>query len=292
MFYALTEDQIRDLCKGKIESLEHWLRRLIDEKLAASYGDYLSYVDGAGNRLIKKGIVDKLEERLKKEPTRYVRKIDALLLSDAIDVICNPQLYGIFSPALASAFPEGRDEARTFMCRLLDPRNRLAHSNPISLHQAEQVVCYSNDVIESLKQHYGAIGMQSEYNVPTILKFSDSLGNLCFRNQMIGSAGEVLMDLSDQPTSVLYPGDILTLEVEVDPAFGPTDYTISWKCSADSVEPIPSGPKATINITTKHVAEHMIIWCNITSNNEWHRMGVRGDDSLSVLYKVRPPQSV
>ena len=291
MFYALTEDQIRNLCKEKIESLEHWLRRLIDEKLSASHGDYFSYIDGAGNRLIKKGIVDELEERLKKDPTRYSRKIDAVLLSDAIDIICNPQLYSIFAPGLRFAFPEGRDEARTFMYRLLDPRNRLYHSNPISLHQAEQVVCYSTDIIESLKQHYGAIGMQSEYNVPTILKFSDSFGNRCFRNQMSpGATGGVIMDLSKQPTNVLYPGDMLTLEVEVDPAFDPIDYTTSWKCSAGSVEPIPNGPKAIINITTKHVAEQMIIWCNITSNNEWHRMGVGGDDSLSVFYKVRPPR--
>jgi hypothetical protein len=290
MFYALTEDQIRNLCKEKIESLEYWLRRLIDEKLSASHGDYFSCVDGAGNRLIKKGIVDALEERLKKEPTRYSRKIDAVLLSDAIDIICNPQLYSIFAPGLRFAFPEGRDEARTFMRRLLDPRNSLAHSNPISLHQAEQVVCYSSDIIESLKQHYGAIGMQNEYNVPTILKFSDSFGNVYFRNRMIGSAGGVLVNLSDQPTNVLYPGDMLTLEVEVDPAFDPIDYTIRWKCSAGSVEPIPNGPKAIINITTKHVDEQMIIWCNITSNNEWHRMGMGGDDRLSVFYKVRPPR--
>ena len=107
MFYALTEDQIRNLCKEKIESLEYWLRRLIDEKLSTSHGDYFSYVDGVGNRLIKKSIVDALEERLKKEPTRHVRKIDAVLLSDAIDIICNPQLYYIFAPGSAFAFPEG-----------------------------------------------------------------------------------------------------------------------------------------------------------------------------------------
>jgi len=241
MFYALTEDQIRNLCKEKIESLEHWLKRLIDEKLSASHGDYFSYVDGAGNRLIKKGIVDALEKRLKKEPTRYVRKIDAVLFSDAIDIICNPQLYSIFAPGLRFAFSEGRDEARTFMYRLLDSRNRLYHSNPISLHEAEQVVCYSTDIVESLKQHYGAIGMQSEYNVPTILKFSDSFGNVYFRNQMIDWAGGVMMDLSKQPTSVLWPGDVLTLEIEVDPAFDPTDYTISWTCSKGFVEPIPMG---------------------------------------------------
>jgi len=291
MFYALTEDQIRNLCKEKIESLEHWLRRLIDEKLSASHGDYFSYIDGAGNRLIKKGIVDALEERLKKDPTRYSRKIDAVLLSDAIDIICNPQLYSIFAPGLRFAFPEGRDEARTFMYRLLDPRNRLYHSNPISLHQAEQVVCYSTDIIESLKQHYGAIGMQNEYNVPTILKFSDSFGNLYFRNQMQDYfLGGVIKDLSNQPTSVLWPGDVLTLEIEVDPAFDPTDYAISWTCSKGFVEPIPNGPKAIIKITTNHVAQKRAITCNIRANNEWHRMLSGEDDVLMVFYKVRPPR--
>ncbi len=292
MFYALTKDQIRNVCKEKIESLEHWLRRLIDEKLSASHGDYFSYIDGAGNRLIKKGIVDELEERLKKDPTRYSRKIDAVLLSDAIDIICNPQLYSIFAPGLRFAFPEGRDEARTFMYRLLDPRNRLYHSNPISLHQAEQVVCYSTDIIESLKQHYGAIGMQSEYNVPTILKFSDSFGNLCLRNQMTpGVTGGVIINLSNQPTNILWPGDVLTVEIEVDPAFDPTNYTISWAClPEDFFKPISSEPKAIISITTRHVAELMVIQCKISSHNEWHRMGVGGDDSLLVFYKVRPPR--
>src|SRR5450756_2124003 len=122
MFYALTEDQIRNLCKEKIESLEHWLRRLIDEKLSASHGDYFSYIDGAGNRLIKKGIVDELEERLKKDPTRYSRKIDAVLLSDAIDIICNPQLYSIFAPGLRSVsytHLRAHETRHDLVCRLL-----------------------------------------------------------------------------------------------------------------------------------------------------------------------------
>jgi len=132
--------------------------------------------------------------------------------------------------------------------------------------------------------------MQSEYNVPTILKFSDSFGNVYFRNQMIDWAGGVMMDLSKQPTSVLWPGDVLTLEIEVDPAFDPTDYTISWTCSKGFVEPIPNGPKAIIRIATKHVAETWIITCRVVSNNEWHRMLSGEDDVLMVFYKVRPPR--
>jgi hypothetical protein len=132
--------------------------------------------------------------------------------------------------------------------------------------------------------------MQNEYNVPTILKFSDSFGNLYFRNQMQDFLGGVIKDLSNQPTSVLWPGDVLTLEIEVDPAFDPTDYTISWTCSKGFVEPIPNGPKAIIKITTNHVAQQMGITCNIRANNEWHRMLSGEDDVLMVFYKVRPPR--
>ena len=91
MFYALTEDQIRNLCKEKIESLEHWLRRLIDEKLSTSHGDDFSHADRAGNRLIKGGTVDVLEERLGQGPMRYGRKTDSMVLSDAIDIIYSAQ---------------------------------------------------------------------------------------------------------------------------------------------------------------------------------------------------------
>ena len=133
--------------------------------------------------------------------------------------------------------------------------------------------------------------MQNEYNVPTILKFSDSFGNLYFRNQMVDApGGGVIKDLSNQPKSVLWPGDVLMVEIEVDPAFDPTDYTISWQCSKGFVEPIPSGPKAIINITTKHVGLLFLIMCNIRANKEWHKISNGEDDTLHVIYKVLPPQ--
>ena len=83
-----------------------------------------------------------------------------MLLEDAIYIICKPELLkDHFRVPLAIAFPDGREEARTFLNRILAPRNNLAHANAISTRQSEQVVCYSNDVIDSLKQHYRAIGM-------------------------------------------------------------------------------------------------------------------------------------
>jgi hypothetical protein len=293
MLYKLTDDELRSLCREKLESLEYWLRRLIDEKLSASYGDYFSHVDAVGNRLIKKSIVETLEERLKKEPDRYTRKIDAVLLSDAIDVICNPTLFGsYFREPLKLAFPEGREEARTFMYRLLDPRNRLAHANPISVRQAEQVICYSNDIIESLKSHYSEQGMSQEYNVPLILKITDSFGNVFHRSQLqeVSPSGETLKRLDAEPNNYLWPGDTLTVEVEVDPAFDPAEYSISWRFHPSASETVPDGPRAMVHITPKHVSVQFAVTCTVASNKEWHRMGRGVDDKLHLIYKVLPPR--
>lgn len=292
MLYKLTDNELRSACREKLESLEYWLRRLIDETLSATYGDYFSHVDNFGSRLVKKSIVDTLEERLKKEPGRYARKIDAVLLSDAVDIICNPALFSShFKEALKLAFPEGRDEARTFMHRLLDARNRLAHANPISLRQSEQVICYSNDIIESLKSYYGEQGMGQEYNVPLILKVIDSFGTLLHRSQaQMTINGEILKRLDSEPSKFLRPGDTLTIEVEVDPAFDPDEYTVSWDSSPPPSKSIPNGPKAVIHITPKQVSQMFSIVCEITTKKEWHRLPNGVDDKLFLYYKVLPPR--
>ncbi len=270
VLHMLNDNELRNLCREKLESLEHWLRRLIDQKLSAKYSDYFSYTDSAGNRIIKKGIVEELEMRVKGEPGRYSRKIDAVLLSDAVDIICKEQLYKcFFECALKAAFPNGGEEARTFMGRRLEPRNRLAHANPISLRQAEQVICYSNDIIDSIKGYYAEAGMQQEYNVPLILKVIDSFGNVFYRNQMHEDGnGGIFKILRDDSRYFLRPGDILTVEVEVDPAFALNDYTISWSSSADLSLVISNSPKLTMNITPRHVAYSFSISCSIKSERE------------------------
>ena len=52
----LNDSEIRSICKNKLESLEYWLRRLIDKILSDNYEDYFSYEDAKGNRLIKKSM--------------------------------------------------------------------------------------------------------------------------------------------------------------------------------------------------------------------------------------------
>ena len=291
MVYKLTDNELRNLCREKLESLEHWLRRLIDETLTAEYGDYFSLTDSSGSRIIKKNFVDALENRMSREPDRYKRKIDAVLLDDAIDVLCKPSLYEFFKPAFVGAFPEGRDEARTFLKRLIEPRNRLAHANAISQRQAEQVICYSNDVIDSLRLYYAAIGMHQEYNVPLILKVIDSFGNVFYRNQMSPSHINWLhKNLTTVSQCFLRPGDTLTVEVEVDPAFDRSEYTVSWRISPSQnpFQMVSNDLRVELHLSVQHVTESLMLECRIKSNQQWHRMGSE-DDRLTLNYKVLPP---
>src|SRR4051812_8802355 len=107
----MKDSEMRAQCREKIESLEHWLRRLIDDTLTPVYGDYFEFTDQTGNRLIKFSLAQQVATRRAKEPIRYPRSIDAVLLEDAVDIICKQDLYQKhFRQALRSAFPEGREE--------------------------------------------------------------------------------------------------------------------------------------------------------------------------------------
>ena len=289
----ISDSDIRAVCKNRIESLEYWLRRLIDDMLRPHYGDYFSHADTQGNRLIGKAVSDPIEKRFLREPTRYPRKIDAALLEDCIAIVCKPQLFNLYFRApLSRAFPDGSAEARTFLKRLLAPRNQLSHANAISLRQAEQIVCYTNDIIDSLKAFYLDTGMQSEYNVPLILRATDSFGNTFMRDQFqLFPGGGILKVLYPDDRFRLRPGDTLTIEVEVDPAFDPASYTLSWSTSARVPLKTANTPKIVVPITDRHVSEQFYVYCDLTTKREWHRLQRGVDDRLAIAYKVLPPIS-
>jgi hypothetical protein len=284
--------EIRGLCKERIEALEHWLRRLIDDLLTTAYGDYFNFSDANGNRIISKKLVEQVESRRGAEPTRYPRMIDAVLLDDAINIICKENLFKQhFKKPLVHAFPDGHVEARTFFLRLLPPRNHLAHANAISVRQAEQVLCYSNDIIESLKQFYRDRGMQQEFNVPQILKVSDSFGNTYTRSQFSHvHDGGIMMQFTGRDEFFLRPGDTLSVEIEVDPTFDPSEYRIHWS-SAKGIDGVPQGQKIILPITNRHVAQSFDLQCRVTTNRDWHRLHMGADDFLILYYKVLPPLS-
>lgn len=287
---SLADSEIRSICKQKIESLEHWLRRLIDDTLTPNYGDYFAYEDLNGDRLIKSSLVSKVADRQLREPSRYPRKIDAVLLDDAIEIICKPELFkNHFKISLAHAFPDGREEAKTFLGRIQAPRNNLAHANTISARCAEQIICYSNDVIESLRKHYKSQNMQQEYDVPLILRVTDSFGQTFTRGQLNQvHDGGIGLEYVSNPDYHLRPGDTLSLEVEVDPAYEPEYYSIQWS-STKRLDGDVFSPKLTVTILDRHVGQSLDIQCRVATDRSWHRMQMGVDDFLLANFKVLPP---
>lgn len=224
--YSLTEDKRRVICKKCIESLEFWLRRIIHNSLTREYGDnYLEAKRKNGDNIINNEIRRRIMNRKNAEPVRYSRLIDASLLEDEIDIICNPDLFNkYFRIPLKLAFPEGREEARTFLKRLEAPRNKLYHANPISVRESEQVICYSNDIIQSLKEYYKMNHLEKEFNVPSIIKATDSFGNVFHFND-----DQKRYFLEKSPEFYLRPGDTLTIELEIDPSFPESEYILDWQ---------------------------------------------------------------
>jgi hypothetical protein len=97
--HSVPESELRDHCKRSIEGLELWLRRFIDQKLSVEYGnDYVDATKPSGNKVIRSEIGRRLKQRVASEPKRFHRPIDAALLDDAIDLICNPELYQLRRP--------------------------------------------------------------------------------------------------------------------------------------------------------------------------------------------------
>src|SRR5450756_2226216 len=136
--HQLESEELRRYCRDTIESLEHWLRRLIDDSLRSAHGpEYQEATDDKGNHVLNSRIRGKVEERRNSDPSKYARWIDAATLNDKIDIICNPPLYEQhFREPLRQAFPLGREEALHFLNLTSGPRNNLSHGNSISVRDS------------------------------------------------------------------------------------------------------------------------------------------------------------
>lgn len=291
MYENIKIDLIRSECKNTIENLEIWFRNLIDNELTENYNsNYLEFLNEDGTRLIKKEIVKDAIVRKTSNPNRYPRLIDAMLLDDEIKIICHPTLYkNIFCKALFSAYPEGNDEARTFLNRLIPIRNKLYHSNPISIREAEKVICYSNDALDSIKEYYKKKSLEKKFNAPTIIKVSDSIGNIFYSSQIKrNSTGRGLCETRVSEKNLIYSGDKISIEVEVDSSFSVEDYTIKWVFAKKENSTFEENfNKITINIENQHVKTDFAIYCSVTSKEDWHRCG-DVDDSISIIYEIAP----
>ena len=288
--HRLSDTELRADCKDAIEALEIWLRRLIDLTLSSDFGnDYIhAQDDTTGDFLLKKALREGIRRRAASDPKRYPRDIDAALLDDEIYIICHGKLYdSYFRAVFASHFPFGREELRMFLERLIEPRNALAHSNPLSVRQAEQVICYSHDVIDAIKERLEEMNMGKDYNAPTIIKITDSRG-FVFNDTEIGRnlTGRGMVNLAENREAWLRVGDTLGLQVEVDQSFSPDDYRIEWMVPNTPLSGV-SGVRLVLDIRESHVNYKFTIYCKIISNKSWHRCG-DVDDAVGMTYRVLP----
>jgi hypothetical protein len=286
-FHKFTESELRQICKEHIETLEYWLRRLIDKELSQLFGDkyYEAKYDGE-HYLLNSKIRSDIAFRIEKEAAKFPRWIDATLIEHSIEIICNPNIYKpVFEKVFKDDFPLGNEHLRFYLGKIAKVRNTVYHANAISIRDAEQTICYTNDIIDSIKKYYIETNKQREFNVPTIIKYSDSLGSVDHLGENRPDFGIVL----HKRHLALRSGDRISIEIEVDSTFPPSDYTIKWMVPYFDSTSFQNTNRITIEITDKHIGEHFYIQILVTSNKEtWHRF-TDFDDRLAIMFKVLPP---
>jgi len=286
MYYTYTEEEVRSLCRRSIESLEMWARRLIHEKITEKYGtDYVNHKTAEENYLIKREVRDHIHFMLQKEPGRFHRAVDTLFFEHIIYFLCNPVFHrDMFSEALKYAYPNGNNEVRVFLERITPVRNALSHSNPISIRQAEQVICYSHDFVDGLKEYYKDKGVEQMWNVPRIIRVSDSLGNVY--DNPIDSHGHLSIF---QPKQELCHGDTYSLTIEIDSSFSETEYDIFWENQNYEVVNFKNSKNFVLTFTDADVSQNHTITCTIISHKPWHKYQYH-DCRVTMLFPVYPPQ--
>jgi len=291
MYYGMGFDELRSYCRKCIDSLEHWARRLIHEQLTEKYGsNYLCAVNANNEPIVKKSIRENVENLLLNHPLRFKRPVDALFLDDIVYFLCNPNFYAeLFKSALDFNYPQGRETVREFLSRIVPIRNALSHSNPISIRQAEQVICYSNDFIEGLKKYYEQRGMDRMWNVPRFIKATDSLGNVFYPNEdMLATLSCHVFDLSNTNNSFKV-GDTYTIELEIDSTFEESLYLIKWSEKPHDIyrSDLFNSKIYSKTFDESNVMHTFTISADIISTKTWHRFG-NYDDSLVISVTVLP----
>lgn len=285
MYYTYTEEELRSICRHSIESLEMWARRLIHEKFTEKYGaTYVDHKTASENYLIKKEVREHIQGMLKKQPERFHRAVDTLFFDHIIYFLCNLAFYqDLFREALEYAYPNGNNEVRTFLSRIIPIRNALSHSNPISVRQAEQAICYSHDFIDGLKKYYRAKGAEQMWNVPSIIRVTDSLGNT-YDNPNDTHASTSIFKLQHQ----FRCGDTYSVDIDVDSSFSSEEYDIIWANQNLEKKEFNNKPHFVITFDESDVTQVHIITCTIKSHKPWHKHQFY-DSRITLMFTVLPP---
>lgn len=287
----LTETQLRDLCRHHIDTFENWSRRLLDETLKSNYGDnYFNCMVSDAQPLVKSGIKKRIEQRIVDNPGRFPRQIDAILMEDIEYFLCRDDLYEKHFKSVLEPFFSGIAEIRKVLGRLIPIRNKLSHGNTISLHEAEQCICYTGDFIEVYKQHYAVLGKDKDYNVPVILRIKDSLGHDLVREDL-QCGWELYFFGTTAPKISFRSGDEYKLWLEVDSSFDSSFYEIRWIVKQGYNTLISKGTGSIIQfaLTNKNVSYGPDIVIELTTKRDWHRFHEVDDRVVLHFGRVLPP---
>jgi hypothetical protein len=280
VFSAFDAAERQNFVRTYTDSAERWLRHLVHLTLGRTIGpNYITQGPW------KKDLIQRISTKIHSTPGIFTREVDATTFDQLVDIVCHPKHWDVFKDALARAYPDGVQEARTFLTRIQDIRNNVAHLRACSVRELEQALCYSNDLADSIKAHFQATDMAKEFYVPVFVSFSDSLGNAGhFRPSEWHFRGE---DLSTNVHKRLFPGDVLTLELDVDPSFDPSTYSVTWRIKTHPHDK-GDGKKAVIPITEAHIGQRMEIQFKLVTTNSWHRSSDGSDDIIDLHYRVLP----
>lgn len=290
---SLSETALRDLCRHRIDAFESWSRRLIDETLKNSYTtDYFNYMISDDQPLIKQEIKRRIEKRIRDNPGRFPRKVDAFLLEDIQYLLCREDLYKNHFKNVLEPFYSGIGEVRIVINRLIPIRNKLSHGNTISIHEAEQCLCYTDDFISTYKEYYARLGKEKDYNVPTFTRIKDSLGNDIVRPESTTSSSwEMFCHGRIAPKIQLRSGDHYKLWVEVDGSFDSSTYTIKWVVvqNFDTIISRGTGNVLDFTLNVQNVSYCPEIRIKLISKKAWHRFHDTDDYIVMTLENVLPP---
>lgn len=281
MIIGINNEELRTICKKNIENFELWSRRIIDKILVEEFGsDYFNAKLNENEFYFKTEIRKKAKKRLNAEPHKFNRLVDTLLLDDIIYIFTKDVLYKkCFKEVLDLIYPIGCNNIRVLMEKLIEQRNNLSHSNPISIRQAEQIICYTNDFIEGYKLYFKNKGEESVWNVPQIIKFTDSNG---YENNKFDYKNfEEIFETGH----IFYVGEKYQIELVVDPSFDSSEYEIEWKLLGNENKYRES--KFSVEFDDKHVSQNVYIYCTVISKKEWHRHKFH-DHKIAIKIQVLP----
>ncbi|MBU9583028.1 hypothetical protein LGN04_29770 [Burkholderia multivorans] len=278
--HLVEQEKLYESCRSRILSCELWLRSLIDDTLRADFGaQYHEHASINGNPLFSEKMRSRIAQYHSSDPNRFPRPVDAILLDDLGSILGKEDAFKTyFRSALIGGFPCGSQQVRHVVTTLKGYRNAVFHANErsLSFHDLERVLCYSSDLIATIKRHYATMNNQSKFPAPMFTRYSDSLGNV----RQITQARDDLVFTSEP----LYRGETVTFMVEVDGSFAPTDYRVVWRLRG---VPVHEGCNFSLLLDDEHVGERLPLQVEVVSNEKWHRMN-SVDALITFTYEVLP----